>query len=159
MKPGYYTEHFSHREMVSSQTAVRRGIKNEPDEDAKRNLQRLCEVLEKIRAQFGPIRVTSGYRSAALNAALSGSATNSLHKIGCAADIEPLKPDVKLKDIVSWIVEHEVELGIEEVVYEYGAWVHVGIADEGAQPGYERWMKFAETGYLEYDADDPRVTA
>ena len=49
----------------------------------------LCEALEVIREELGgrPIKILSGYRSAAFNAALEGAARKSQHIEGRAADI------------------------------------------------------------------------
>lgn len=49
----------------------------------------LVQLLERIRALDGrPLRVVSGYRTTATNAAVGG-ASNSQHLYGRAADIEP----------------------------------------------------------------------
>jgi len=51
-------------------------------------LMRLIAVtLEPLRAQFGPLKITSGYRSNALNTAIGGSATSD-HRNGYAADLK-----------------------------------------------------------------------
>lgn len=78
---------FTLREFTASQTATRRGIRNVPTAEHIRNMEALCrEVLEPVRAQFGrPVRITSGYRSAALNRAVGGAPT-SQHRTGEAAD-------------------------------------------------------------------------
>ena len=52
----------------------------------------LCQFLEKARAKFGPIKITSGNRPPAVNASVGG-ASNSEHlfKPGCGAvDIYPI---------------------------------------------------------------------
>lgn len=57
-----------------------------PD-DLRPNTIRLCEQLEVLRAHLGKsIRVTSGYRDPAYNAAIGG-AKRSRHMTGEAADI------------------------------------------------------------------------
>src|SRR4051794_2701934 len=50
----------------------------------------LLEALERLRADCGgrPMRIVSGYRSAATNRAVGG-APNSQHLVGRAADIPP----------------------------------------------------------------------
>ena len=48
-------------------------------------------LLDELREKFGQgIRITSGFRSAAVNAAVGGSKT-SAHRKGMAADIQPWK--------------------------------------------------------------------
>ena len=56
---------FSLKEMTASQTAVRKGISNNPSEDHMNALKALCEnVLQKVRDHFGKVvTVSSGYRS------------------------------------------------------------------------------------------------
>ncbi|HXA97573.1 MAG TPA: D-Ala-D-Ala carboxypeptidase family metallohydrolase [Candidatus Dormibacteraeota bacterium] len=92
------TEHFSLEELIASEVAARSGIDNTPSATIVSNLRVLAQGLERVRAAFGgkPIHVNSGYRCAALNAAIGG-AGNSLHMQGLAADIvcpqvgEPLR--------------------------------------------------------------------
>lgn len=48
-------------------------------------------LLDELREKFGQgIRITSGFRSSAVNAAIGGSKT-SAHRKGMAADIQPWK--------------------------------------------------------------------
>ena len=50
--------------------------------------EKLCYVLEAIRAHFGkPVVVTSGYRTPEYNAKVGGAA-KSRHMLGIAADIQ-----------------------------------------------------------------------
>lgn len=80
--------HFSLVEMTKSQTALRKGWRNDPPPAAVTALRLLCEqVLEPVRAEFGAVIVRSGYRSAQLNKAIGGAGT-SQHSAGEAADIE-----------------------------------------------------------------------
>ena len=82
------TRHFTLNELTRSATAARKGIDNNPDQEAEGNLYSLCEnVLEPIRKYLGePLRVNSGYRSQKLNKAIGG-ARWSQHLEGEAADI------------------------------------------------------------------------
>ena len=79
---------FTPDELTRSETAHRLGIDNCPDGVVMKNLQELVRhVLDPAREMWGrPIRVTSGYRCTALNAAVGGS-RNSQHITGRAADI------------------------------------------------------------------------
>jgi len=46
----------------------------------------ICEFLEKARAKFGPIKITSGHRPPAINAAVGGaSLSEHLYSSGCGA--------------------------------------------------------------------------
>lgn len=83
------SEHFSLNELCVSSTAARLGISNLPTAAHRANLAWLAsEVLEPLRALCGdvPITVTSGYRSAVVNAAIGGSTTSD-HMQGLAADV------------------------------------------------------------------------
>ena len=64
------TKNFSLRELTYSQTAIKNGIPNIPtDPEVLANLKTLCEkVLQPLRDGLGySIRISSGYRSLALN--------------------------------------------------------------------------------------------
>ena len=79
---------FTIRELTASPTAEAEKINNDPTLEAVENLKLLIDmVLDPLRDAYGkPIRVNSGYRSAALNMAVKGSKT-SQHMKGQAADI------------------------------------------------------------------------
>ncbi len=81
-------KYFSVSELCASATALREGIDNTPTESAYHLLHVLVEkLLDPIREAWGePIVVSSGYRCPELNT-LVGSAKNSHHLLGCAADI------------------------------------------------------------------------
>lgn len=81
------SEHFSLEEMTRSGVAIRMRIDNNPDEEQVENMRQLCRnVLEPVRHRFGVTRITSGFRSQALNAAVGG-APDSQHLRGEAADL------------------------------------------------------------------------
>ena len=81
------SEHFSLEEMTRSGVAIRMRIDNNPDEEQVENMRQLCHnVLEPVRRRFGVTRITSGFRSQALNAAVGG-APDSQHLRGEAADL------------------------------------------------------------------------
>ena len=81
------SEHFSLEEMTRSGVAIRMRIDNNPDEEQVENIRQLCRnVLEPVRRRFGVTRITSGFRSQALNAAVGG-APDSQHLRGEAADL------------------------------------------------------------------------
>lgn len=122
------SKHFSLAELFRSQTATRLGIDNTPTDQAARNLERLAETLERIRLAIGSkaIQVTSGYRSPSLNAMIGGSKT-SAHMDGRAADIvcRALTPLQLARAIQS------SGIVLDQVILEFGDWVHVGIARVG----------------------------
>ena len=72
------TDHFDLSEFTRSESAKRDGIDNSPTLDHLENIKVLCEkVLEPIRAKFGPINISSGYRSKDLNHIIGGSLRSS----------------------------------------------------------------------------------
>ena len=101
-----------------------RTLDNTPDEKSLENLKRLAAFLEEVKALFGfkPILVSSGYRSAAVNAAV-GSKEISQHRVGCAADfrIPGLTPDEVTRAIVA------SQLKYDQVIREFDTWTHISI--------------------------------
>lgn len=76
-------------------THTNTGIPNVPTGTEVANLQYLVEsVLDPLREQVGPLIVTSGYRSPAVNAAVSG-ASSSQHMQGEAVDVVPSSATVE----------------------------------------------------------------
>ncbi len=135
------TEHFTLDEMTISETAARKGLDNTPGPQELANLKRTAETLEKVRALVNkPIIVSSGYRAPAVNAAVGGSKT-SVHMKGLAADINV--PGMKPDDLARLIAASDIEF--DQVILEYGRWVHVGIADK---PRRELLTIRTGTGYM-----------
>ncbi len=121
------SEHFAFEEFIFSQTAVRNGIDNTPNQQQIQNLRALCEsVLEPIRTLIKqPLHISSGYRSPQLNKAIGG-ATNSQHMEGKAADIVCLAMDTPT------LFKQIVRSGIvfDQLIFE-GTWVHVSYNPPG----------------------------
>lgn len=121
------TEHFALEEFTDSQTAARHGVVNSPSGVELDNLMRLAEVMEKVRGILGnkPILISSGYRSPRVNELVGGS-KNSAHMSGLACDFScpgfgtPLQICRKLEP-------HMRELGIDQLIHEFGTWVHLGL--------------------------------
>jgi len=119
---------FSLHEMCKSETAIRMGFDNTPDEEATENLRLLCEkVLQPVRDHYGKgVKVNSAYRSPESNAAVGGSKTSD-HCKGMAADIEI--PGVANADLAQWIMDN---LEYTQLILEFytpgipdSGWVHV----------------------------------
>lgn len=118
---GPLSSHFARWEFTVSDTAIRRGIPNSPDAEQWLNLKGLADsVLEYAREACGPLHVTSGYRSLALNTAIGG-APDSQHMRGEAADLIPYKGT--LLDLYRWLYSSEVQW--DQLIWEFGQWVHV----------------------------------
>src|SRR5438094_10039629 len=68
------SDHFALWEFTTSQEAERRHIDNTPSAEVVSHLRTLCQqILEPARTALGPLRISSGYRSPALNASVVGS--------------------------------------------------------------------------------------
>lgn len=116
------SKHFLLDEMISSNTAIRKGINNNPSEEVIFNLKLLCEnVLEPIRNLLNkPININSGYRSFELNNLIGGSKT-SQHIEGKAADIKV--KDISTEDLFQIIIKSEIEY--DQIIQEFDRWVHI----------------------------------
>ena len=115
--------HFSLAELVASQVATRKGIDNAPAPAIVANLTRLAALLEQVRALVGaPITISSGYRSQALNRAVSGAAS-SAHVLGLAADIST----AKLAPKALALLIRQSDIAFDQLIYE-GTWVHIGLS-------------------------------
>jgi hypothetical protein len=89
------SRNFTLAELCKSELAIRRNIDNTPSEKVKNNLQILVtNILQPLRDKFGPVTITSGYRSPAVNTAVGGSPVSD-HCLGMAADIEIVGIDNK----------------------------------------------------------------
>jgi hypothetical protein len=117
-------------EVTKSNTAVNLGINNEPNAEQLENLKIIAnEVFQKIRDHFGiPIKVSSGFRSEALNKKVGGSKTSD-HMKGCALDIDMdgIPGNVTNRDIFNYIKNNLV---FRQLIWEFGNannpdWVHV----------------------------------
>ena len=118
--------HFDLCEFTRSESAKREGVSNMPTPEHLENIKTLCEkVLEPIRAKFGPINISSGYRSSDLNHFIGGS-LNSDHCKGRAADIDMdgHGGEVTNKMIFDYIKDN---LEMDQLINEFNySWVHVG---------------------------------
>lgn len=81
-------KYFTLAEFTRSSAAARLGDPNTPTPEHLAAIRELCaRVLDPLREALGrPVVVTSGYRSAAVNAAIGGSKSSD-HMRGRAADV------------------------------------------------------------------------
>jgi hypothetical protein len=139
------TPHFTLEELCFSQEAVRTGLDNTPPPDVVANLLRLAKMLEKVRALLKkPIHISSGYRSPALNARIGGS-PKSAHLDGRAADFicpEFGTPYVVAKKIAA------ARLGYDQMIHEYGRWVHIAVPRVNERADRELLSIFEPGKYL-----------
>jgi len=132
------SEHLDLSEVTRSDMAKRKGINNIPTPEHLENFKKLAEnIFEPIRKHFGvPIMISSGYRSKALNTAISGSLT-SQHCTGEAIDIDMdgSSSGVTNKMVFEFIKSN---LNFDQLIWEFGTkeapdWVHVSFESSGKQ--------------------------
>ena len=130
------TQHFTFEELYSSEIADRNHIDNTPtDPQILNNLKSLALNLESVRRLLGySIHVNSAYRCLLVNGML-GSKPTSAHVRGLAADIvcpafgSPV-------DIVNAIISSGIPY--DQVILEYDRWCHIGFAEEGKEPRFDK---------------------
>ena len=121
------TMHFTIEELCASDTAKAKGISNKPNVQQMINLVYLAAyVLEPLRvAMDESIKISSGFRSEALNKAVGG-AFNSQHKKGQAAD---LCIDGNIEKGKRWFNYIRQHLPFDQLIWEHDRsgtyWVHV----------------------------------
>ena len=98
------SRNFTLSELIKSDTAIRRGINNNPNAEQIEKLKDLCEnILQPVRDHFGRVKVTSGFRSPELCVAI-GSSVNSQHAKAEAADFECIGTDNA--ELADWIYKN-----------------------------------------------------
>lgn len=118
------TEHFTFEEAVASSVAIRKGIRNEPNQEQIMNIHEAAEHLEEVRKLLGhPIMIDSWLRVPALNSAVGGSKTSS-HIDGWAIDFTCPSFGRPL-DIAIAIAESKINF--DQLIQE-GTWIHISFA-------------------------------
>lgn len=119
--------HFSWEEM----TTTSQPFDNTPDFGERMKLIALSwRVLEPLRTAFGPILITSGFRSQEVNDAIGGAA-QSYHRKGMAADLYSVN-GASHEDMAEWLFEMRDELPLNEVIVErHTGHLHVAVSTDG----------------------------
>ncbi len=120
------SRNFTLSELTKSDTAIRKGINNNPNAEQIEKLKALCEnILQPVRDHFGRVKVTSGFRSVDLCLAI-GSSSNSQHAKAEAADFECVGVDNA--ELADWIKR---ELPYDQLILEFytpgepnSGWIH-----------------------------------
>ena len=147
----HLSRHFTLREFTASQAADRLGFDNTPSDLHVDAMRLLCaEILEPIRDHFGPVRITSGYRSPEVNRAIGGSWT-SQHRKGQAADFEI--PGVDNLDVAYWCRDHLHTF--DQLISEYyrdgdpsSGWIHISHRSDGKNRGEVLTKNSKVRGYI-----------
>jgi len=144
------TRNFTLSELTKSDTAIRKGINNNPSAEQVEKLKALCEnILQPVRDHFGRVKVTSGFRSVELCLAI-GSSQNSQHAKAEAADFECVGVDnVELFD---WIKNN---LEPDQLILEFytpgepnSGWIHCSYIEGTPRASYLH--AFKEGGKTKY---------
>ena len=122
------SNHISYKEGTYSNTAIRRGIDNIPDEEQLANMHLIAtEVFEPLRLYVGgPIKINSFFRSPDLNTAIGGS-SKSQHCKGQAIDLDDTFGFKTNAEMFEWIREN---LDFDQMIWEFGDdenpdWIHI----------------------------------
>lgn len=117
------SENFTLKELTDSETALRLGLDNTPNQVETANLKRLAEFLEKVRSLLNkPIIINSGFRSKAVNDAIESN-DRSQHRLGCAADIRV--PGMTPNEVCSRIFKSDLQF--DQLIREFDSWTHISI--------------------------------
>jgi len=127
------SKHITYKEATNSNTAIRRGIKNIPNNKQLAAMKLVAEkVFEPLRTHFNtPIRINSFFRCYDLNKAIGGS-TTSQHEQGEAIDMDATN-GVTNKQLYDYIRDN---LEYDQLIWEFGTdkepdWVHVSYNSDG----------------------------
>ena len=149
------SNHISFKEAVKSNTALRLGIKNEPNDYQITNMVGVAvNVFEPLREYVGgPIKINSMFRSEALNRAIGGS-EQSQHCEGRAIDLDDTFGHKTNAEMFNFIREN---LSFDQLIAEFKdgknpAWVHVSYISEDENRGrcFIATKKDGKTMYLKY---------
>ena len=132
------SRNFTLSELIKSDTAIRKGINNNPNAEQIEKLKALCEnILQPVRDHFGRVKITSGYRSTDLCQAI-GSSVNSQHAKAEAADFECVGVDNA--ELADWINR---ELSYDQLIVEYytpgepnSGWIHCSYIPDQPRASY-----------------------
>jgi len=150
------SKNLSLSEMIRSESAKRNGINNMPTDEHTANMKKLAmNIFQPIREHFNtPIRISSGYRSSALNASIKGASKTSQHSTGEAIDIDMDGTSITNLEVFNWIKNNLI---FDQLIYEFGNdknpdWVHVSYESNGKQRKQvlKATKKNGKTSYINY---------
>jgi len=144
------SRNFTLSELTKSDTAIRRGINNNPNAEQIEKLKALCEnILQPVRDHFGRVKITSGFRSVDLCLAI-GSSANSQHARAEAADFECVGTDNA--ELADWINKN---LDYDQLILEFytpgepnSGWIHCSYTPD--QPRKQFLHAYKSEGKTKY---------
>ena len=123
-----FSKHVSWKEGTHSNTALRRGLDNTPNEDQIKCMKDIAEGLfEPLREWVGgPIKINSFFRGEPVNTAIGGS-TRSQHMKGQAMDLDDTFGHKTNAEMYHYIKDN---LDFDQLIWEFGDdknpnWIHV----------------------------------
>jgi zinc D-Ala-D-Ala carboxypeptidase len=146
------SKHISYKEGTRSSTAVRLGIKNDPNDTERLAMCTLSKnIFEPLRDHVcGPIRINSFFRSAELNKKIGGSST-SQHCKGEAFDLDDSYGHKTNAEMYAYI---KANLSFDQMIWEFGNednpnWIHVSYVSEEENRG-QCLRAYKENGKTKY---------
>jgi putative chitinase len=140
------SKYFTLDEMTASNTAIRKGINNVPTGAAMQALAYTATRMDTVRTLLGhPIRVSSGYRSPALNKVIGGS-NNSAHTLGYAVDFT-CPGYGSPKDVCKAIMAAKIQY--DQLIWEFGTWVHISFDPRNRMQDLTAVLKNKDVIYLQ----------
>ena len=144
------TRNFTLEELTKSDTAIRKGINNNPNAEQIEKLKDLCEnILQPVRDHFGRVKVTSGFRSPDLCIAINSS-VNSQHAKAEAAAFEVIGTDNA--ELADWIYKN---LNFDQLILEFytpgepnSGWIHCSYTPD--QPRKQFLWAYKSEGKTKY---------
>lgn len=138
---------FTLEELTHSQTAVRRGIKNEANPVIRNNLTIVAANMEQVRKLLNDnsIAINSGYRNLEVNRLIGGS-TKSDHMEGWAVDFTCHKFGTPAQ-IVDAIKASDIKF---DQLIEEGTWVHISFAPARRKQVLKATFKNGKASYSFY---------
>ncbi len=139
------SKNFTLDEFLISQTAERHAIDMTPSPEIIENIQRLVTgCMQPLRDEVNSaIFISSGYRPDELNTRIGGS-KSSEHVNGNACDFTVVR--MPPFDVCELIVT--MELPFDQVIHEFGKWVHLGVRDVLRSQPLTAYKKDGKTQYI-----------
>jgi len=131
------TNNLTYEEVIHSDTAIRKGIANDPNDEQLENIIRLAKnIFQPLRNDFNiAILINSFFRSLTLNKRIGGSKTSQhCANNGAAMDIRSSNKNLCTNaDLFNYI---RGNLEFDQLIWEFGTdkeprWVHVSLKDFG----------------------------
>ena len=125
---GTISKHISYHEGTYSQTGLRRGLDNTPNDEQLKCMEEVAENLfEPLREWVGGgIKINSFFRGEPVNTAIGGS-TRSQHMKGQAIDIDDTFGHKTNAEMYHYIKDN---LDFDQLIWEFGDnenpnWIHI----------------------------------